>query len=521
VVLRPHAPWSARLARAALLVVLVVPVWWGIHASAPWDVDHIAPGSVLKALAARFGPGWSSSYGPVPYELTALVYAPLLALMRLAHELGRPTGTYPWGFVHPDAAVAVLVVAARLVNLALALGVAALAAREAVPRAGEAGRAPAAWGWLVPLLLIGSPVFVYYARTSNVDLGSLFWVWLAFALAETRTPSAARWAGAGAAAAFAVCTKEQVAPLVVAAGLTACVRAWRGDAAGALRGPRAAALVVAGAVVAYALAWELPLNLSGWLTHHRFLFETARYPRTFAATLTGFAALGARALALSPAAFGWPVLLGVPVALLTRPSLRGLGPRAAGAALYLVLFIGSVGYVYPRFLLPLLVLVLPVAARGLAEAVERWGARGRAVLTGLVVAAALAGGPVLDVVMLRDPRLAAESWLAREAPAGALVEIAGNPHFQARVPQGLGRLVTTPDSLRERPRGPRGDIVLVSSIDAYEFQREPLRSVYADSLRPGGPYRLARVERPPRLAALLHGLTVAPEVEVYVRARGR
>jgi len=518
VALHPPTPLRARLAWVGLLLVLAVPLWWGAHASFPWDLDNIAPGSVLKAMAARFGPGWYSSYGPVPYLLTAFVYAPLLALMRLAGELGRPAAAYPFGFRHPEASITALVVAARLVTLALALGLAALAActTRVAPRA-AAERRPGARPWLVPVLLAGSAVFVYYARTSNVDLHALFWAWLAFALVETPAPSLARCAGAAAAAALAVCSKEQLAPFAAVAGLVACARAWAPGAPGRRRGAGAVALVLAAGLAAYALVWMLPLNLPGWLAHHRFLFETAKYPRTFAATLEGYGALARRCFELAPLAFGWPVLLGLVAAVMTRPGLRGLGPRALGAALYLAAFIGSIGYVYPRFLLPLLLLVLPIALRGLEAALGRMGPRGGVALAGALVVLALAGGPALDLVMLQDPRLVVERWLATRAPAGALVEIAGNPHFQARVPATRRRLVTSPDSLRLRPRDPAGDVVLVSSLDEYALRRLP-GDAYLRALETGDAYRLELEAHPPALARLFEGLPVAPEVRVYVRA---
>lgn len=527
---RPQAQWPARLAWAGFVLVLAVPLWWGIHASFSWDVDNIAPGSVLKAMAARFAPGWHSSYGPVPYLLTAAIYAPILALMRLAGELGRPVAAYPWGFTHPDAAVAILVVAARLLNLGLALGVAALAAHEAaVAGPARVDRASRARPWLVPLMLAGSTVFVYYARTSNVDMAALFWAWLAFVLAETPRGPLARYAAAAAAAALAVCSKEQIAPFALVAGSAACAGAWRlraragargaAAATGRVRGASAVGLVVAAGLLTYALAWGLPFNASGWLAHHRFLFETARYPRTFAATAGGYAALGLRVLRLAPLAFGLPALLGLLAVLATRPGLRGLGLRALASALYLAAFVAPVGYVYPRFLLPLLLLVLPLAVRGLDAAWQRAASPLRAVLAGGTVLLALAGGPVLDAVMLADTRLAVERWLAAGTPPGARVEVAGNPHFQARVPRTLTLLVTSPDSLRAKPRGPRGDVVLLSSFDAGDFRRPPLRGAWADSLGPGGPYRRERVFTPPALARRIEGLPVAPEVEVYVRER--
>ncbi len=507
----------SRLPLACLALVLLVPIGWGMDASWSWDVDNIAPGSVLRAMEARFGPGWHSSYGPVPYELTAIVYAPMLLAMRVAGELGRPAEEWPFGFRHPDAAIAALIVAARLVNVLLALGIAALAMREGARAAPAAPAADAggAWTrpWIVAAALAGSAVFVYYARTSNVDMVALFWAWLAFALAEPRGRSVGRYAGAAAAAALAIATKEQIAPFAAVAGLLALARAWRAE--GRLSGPAGAALVVVAGALAYLVAWGLPFNASGWVAHHRFLFETAKYPRTYPATPAGFAALGGRTIAMLPFALGLPVTAGLLLAILVRPRLSGLGPRAIAAALYLVFFVASIGYVYPRFLLPLLVLALPVAVRATGTALERARPAARMALAAALLVLALPGGPVLDLVMLRDTRAGAGRWLSRNDDGP--VEIAGNPHYQPHLPRSVPVVLSLPESLVAHPRGPRGERVLLSSLDQYQFRREPLRSTWADSLEAG--WRLERVFAPPRIADAVQWLPVSPTIQVYARAR--
>src|SRR5262249_5642080 len=141
------------LAWTTLALTLIAAIGWGAHAPNSWDVDNIAPGSVLRALAAHFGSQWYSSYGPIPYLLVAIVYGPLLFLFRLSGELGVPLADYPWGFRHPDFSVGALIVAARLVCVLMAAAIAWLATRERW--AGSARDR-----WLAPLLLAGSPAFV-------------------------------------------------------------------------------------------------------------------------------------------------------------------------------------------------------------------------------------------------------------------------------------------------------------------------------------------------------------------------
>ncbi len=485
--------------------MLLAGLGWGLDPRAGWDVDGIAPGSVMRALAAEYRPEWWSTYGPVPYLAYGLAALPLVAILKLAGEIGTPSHAYPWGFAHPVADVNAITLLARAITVLMALAVAGLAAREARAHAPRSA-------WLVPVLLAGSAVFVYYGRTTNVDLSYLFWTWAAFHLAEQGT-RLRHLAAAGAAAALAVCCKEQSAPFAVVACGVAMRRAWRGDVPARWPGWRVATLPVAAALLAYAAVWRLPFGQAAWRAHLHFVFVHAPYPRTYPATPAGALALTGRIGEELPAALGGAVLAGVAVALLARVSWRGLGARALACALYAVGFLFAIGYVYPRFLLPVLLLSVPLAARGLDAPAGRW----RPAVLALAVLLALPGGPLLAWTQARDPRLAVERWLAPRLAHGATVEIAGNPRFQARTgdPE---RDSERPEQLRIAPRAPRGDIVLLSSFDRGEFERDS--TVARAWLRPlleGGRYAPPVRFPAPWSARFAGDLPVAPEVEAYVR----
>lgn len=499
-----------RLAWAALALVLLVPLWWGAHPAEPWDLDNLAPGSVLKGLAARFGGGWYSSYGPLPYYLMGAAMLPVLAVMKLAGELGRPAAAWPYGFAHPELSMGVLVVAARATTVACALGIAWLAARRARDDAPDAPR------WLVPLLLLGSAQFAYYGRTSNADVHALFWLFLGVTLAETARGSLPRLCGAAAAAVCALCSKEQAGPAGAAIGIACLWQAWRLPGASASR-LRAMLAVGAAAAVTYAALWQLPFNLAGWRAHHEFLWQEALYPRRYPATLAGFAALGAKTASYAPLAFGLPVLAGIALALARRVPLGGLGLRGWVVLAYLAGFVARIGYVYPRFLLPLLLLALPLAVRGYG----RPPLRGAAVAA-LAIVLGLGGGPFVSWLMLADPRLEAERWLRANVPAGATVEVAGNAHGNVRVPRGYAIARAREADLLARPRGPVGDVVVISSIDSFHFVRSPgVRAAWWDPLHapPGsGAYApAARFTRPRAADWLVPGMWVAPSIAVYRR----
>ncbi len=500
-------PSRARtLAQLASWIVLLAPLAWGAHQPNSWDVDNIAPGSVLKGLSQHFGPQWYSSYGPLPYYLVALVYLPFLALFRFTGELGAPSATYPWGFSHPDVSVFLLVVLARLVTFALAMWSIVQVERE--PHT-DGARRP----WLAPLAFTGSAAFCYYARTSNVDLFYVAWLFVAFHLAESASTRAGL-AAAAAAAVCAVCSKEQAAPFAAAAIGLALWRA-RSLPGSALRHVLA---VCAAAGLTYALLWKLPLHFDGWRSHHDFVFHVARYPRTYPLTPDGLAQMARRFVELMPVAFGWPALLGLALVFVVRPKLSGLGARAVGSALYLAGFLAPIGYIYPRFLLPLLVLVVPLALRGWEGAFARWGRIGavRAALAVALVAAWVPGGPDLARVQLADTRVRVESWL-RRLPPGTSFEIAGNPRFQARPPKGTPIEIVSPEDLSKAPRAPRRDVVLISSVDGGFFYKDPVvKAAWCDSLADSTRWRRS-IAWPDQGFGSARGLIVSPIVTAYVR----
>jgi len=503
------------VAEAALVLCLLIPITWGASVHAPWDVDNLAPGPVLRALAQHFAPGWYSSYGPLPYLVLGAVSLPVLAFLKLIGELGTPAATYPWGFRHPEQAILALTVAARLVSVGFAWGIVRMAGRR------ERAQASAAPAWAAALLLMGSPAFAYYARTSNVDLHYLFWLWAAFHLIESPLASRRRLAAGAACAALAVCSKEQSAPFALVACVAAALRAAQVGRRGE-SGLRSALLTLAIPILTYAIVWQLPFNWSGWQAHHRFLFEQARYPRTYPLTPAGLAGLAAHMVRQTPVTFGPLLIAACVLAVPMRTSLRGLGLRALACGLYLATFVISIGYVYPRFLLPLLLLLVPLGARAVRDlALMMRGVRqfGPA-LAAAAATLALAGAPALSLAMLGDPRLAVERWLKREVAPDATIEMAGSPAYQPRIPLERPVLRTRSDSLLVAPRGPRGDVVLLSAIDLYTFQRDPrVRAVWWDSLAAlgaAGRYREV-VFHPPAAARFSAGLPVSPTMMAWVR----
>jgi hypothetical protein len=525
------------LAWLVFVITILVPIWWGADGHYPWDIDCIAPGGVFRRMASRFALGQVTTYPPLPYYMFALVYAPALALLHLVGELGKPTSEYPWGFRHPQASMTALVVLARLVTASLAAGIVWLGVRRARLDALRGG------GWIVPVLALGAPTLLYYGRTTNPDLLYVFWLFLGFALLEAATTSRRlrTLAWAAVAATCAVTCKEQSATAAVVIIAFAAYRAWSGrtssgvTVAGGASPERAvrtgaspdwgaAVLVLVSAALAYALIWRLPWDWSGYSQHVHIEFTSNDQgglvdPRHFPLTPAGIAAIAWHYLLLSPALFGWPILIGVVAAMVLRVGLSGLWPRVLAFALYLLTMLG-VGYARPRFALPLMLLLLPLAARGLAAALELVSRRAGALRVPAIAAIVLLafwGGPRLSLAMLTDPRLNAEDWLKNHSQAGARVEIGGNPRFSVRPSPSMDYSFSSRKELVANPRGPAGDFVVISSLDRWTFDDPSLRAMWWDPLTTGGQYQMTAQFDQPAFVSDLAALPVAPTIWVYQR----
>jgi hypothetical protein len=209
-----------------------------------------------------------------------------------------------------------------------------------------------------------------------------------------------------------------------------------------------------------------------------------------------------------------------------RASWRGLGLRTLCTAVFLVGFIGRVGYLFPRFLLPALVLAVPLAARGIMASLRVLRER-RGLARGLVAGVALAsitGTPLLTGLMLADPRLPAERWLEQNVPSGSTVEVAGNGHINLRVPHRFRLVRVTAKTLLAAPRAPIGDFVVIGTIDTMLLRRFPqVRTLWWDAVHeppPTGRYRRVAYFRRPALAELTRPMWICPGAMIYQRVPG-
>jgi hypothetical protein len=94
-----------------------------------------------------------------------------------------------------------------------------------------------------------------------------------------------------------------------------------------------------------------------------------------------------------------------------------------------------------------------------------------------------------------------------------------------RVPRGPVIVRVGADELAVRPRGPVGDVVVVSSADSVYFsERSEVRTAWWEPLHaspPDGSWRLAAAFPRPPGAGLVGEMWLGPAIEIYARVRPR
>ena len=270
------------------------------------------------------------------------------------------------------------------------------------------------------LTAVSYPV-VFYAHTLNVDVPYLAWGVLGlFAAARAVRLGRGRWLVVAAVfAALSVGTKDQAGAWFV---LTAPVVLWLFMRPGSLAAdaeprpfPLAAGLtaLVTSTVVLLA-SHGLPFDRRGFDLHFDHIFGDGVQPfREFDSSYLGhWLLLGETSLHLADA-LGVVALV---FALLCGLLLVGARPRVAALCLvpavsYYATFIAPIGYVYLRFTIPILLMLLVPIAWGIGALLRVRRVRfvaGAALLALLVERGELA--VAVDRMLMNDPRVAAYRW---------------------------------------------------------------------------------------------------------------
>ncbi len=444
-------------------IVLYLPgIWWGLpYATAPdrfkpWGPDELAPLGPIAELYSVFvspDPKWHGfSFNPqyplFHYIVQALTVGPYVLFLWLTGRLSQPSVTYPYGLSDPVAALADMTLLARSVNLLMAAAVVVIAYRTATILWDR--RTGVITGVLV---LLTYPMF-YYARTSNVDMGALFWTSLGLAvfaacLRDSLTPRRSVWLGIFAALATATKDASYAAFLMLLLVLVPRhLRQQRQNGVGWRQAWRAPLVGLLFGLAAYVVASGFLFHPGRYLSHLSYIVRGSRqYPVYYStpATPHGYVSLAGETVGHIMDALGAPIaafaLVGLVMCLFRVPETLGLALPALGIWLGVII---PVRFVMFRFVIIMAYALAFFAAYALSAALSvRRPAFHRAAQLCLVIVCgwSFVRGADLTYQMIYDSRYEAADWLRRNARSGDRIGYYDHPF---KLPPLNSEVVTAP-----------------------------------------------------------------------------
>jgi hypothetical protein len=438
------ATWALWGLFAWALALFAVGIGWGLPNWIAWAGDELHPTSWHQAISPATPRGWHARYPPLHFALLYWTSWPLRLL--LDHKV-LSLGDYD--------ANTLLIYFSRGVSLVMAMATLWLVyrvGREVYDRRSALGAV---------FVTASIAPFVYYAKMGNLDVPYLCWFALSL-LAYVRCLKYRRlrdYLLFGAAAAAAVCTKDQayglymLAPLALIAGLYRHDFRHRGPVRGVLRALFDPRLIAGGltAAVLFAVFQNLFWNLGRFQVHVRLLLgPMSEGYKDFPDTWAGHLAL--LQLFLRQVAFALnPALTAACVLGLLLTVYRGITGKEAqdrqevfllGSLFLLVLsyyvtFLNLILFTFDRYVLPVALLLALFGGRFLGALLApragrpalRWAAVSLAVVIG---AFSVLYASSVDFRLLADSRYFVETWLEGRGVKPEQVVAVGRPHHVPR-----------------------------------------------------------------------------------------
>ena len=363
---------------ALISLLYLVGIGWGLPSHISAVTDTIAPYDTLSFFGNYSSAQAASRYPAAQYLILSSVYAVVLAFGKLTGMIGSFSSKFPYGMNSPEYFISGMIVAARMVSVAM--GIVVLLSLRKFKHASLSN-----FGNIVAVLIIGlSGTFTYYARAENVDIPMLCWwavsqasLWAYIFFDENKKRNLLI---AGVAAGLTIATKDAAAALGLGAGLIVLLFGVAKIKDGIS--------FAAATFFTYFVVAVLPQPWR-WVEHIRFndpsgerIVRIARFVQ-FDNSLAGQAALLNKTVLdlvsiVSPAGIALAVA-GV-IALMFHRQHRVLVFLILPGVCYYLIFIVNIHFVYERFLLPIAVATAILAGFGATFLLQNFRRTGQLII---------------------------------------------------------------------------------------------------------------------------------------------
>jgi 4-amino-4-deoxy-L-arabinose transferase-like glycosyltransferase len=456
--------------------IAVYGINWGLPDWKAWAADELIPEKVLEAIDKQFANGWYYKYPPVQYYLLAILYSPLLMLKQLGWIKFDDLKTYT-----------LLFYLGRSLSVVMGVGTILLIARlgeQVFDRR---------TGWLAAMGMTLTPLYVYYAKITNLDIPVLFWT-IAFLICYIEILKHHRFRDyviGAVLAAIAVCTKDQFYGFCILTPFFAIWHFWQTQRQTqpnftlwqAARDRRVGYGLLAG-IVAFLILQNALFNVEGFIDRFNLiLYGGASIRPRYEESWRGQLEMLGQSFHHLQFSFGWPLwcmsILGLALYLWRcwKPQLSNQ-PRNwlplylwVPAVSYYLFYVAPILYNDVRYLMPLMPVMVLFAGYAMAQLVDRakpWFVPGT-MLTTMVFFYSLGYSWTINSLMANDSRYFVEEWMRSQIPPNELVLEVG---IEKYLPRSTGFQVKTleePDLDQLNALNPRW--IIVSS--GYDHRRFP------------------------------------------------
>ncbi len=410
----------------------IIAINWGLPSPSniSWAADEITPSSVMNGIKMRFSNGWSAPYPPFHYYVLSAFYLPFYFLDAL--NIINLQSVFMTTLLFLIGRLISVFMGTAIVFVVYLCGCEIMENKSAL---------------FVSLITALTPPFLYYSKTTNVDIPYIFWFVAALyffirILKYHHTSDYILFAGT---AVFSICTKDQayalliLTPFIIIYSLHQHKKAQekRPSILKSIINIKTISAFVTGTSL-FVLIHNFMFNFQGFKKHLFFITGPARGERDFSVDISGFFSMFIQTIKHLEFILGLPFFLiciiGFIYALTKKEKYSLIFWLALLSLSYCIFSFFIIGKNFVRFLIPIYILMSFFGALGVSYflyATRRFRMIKSLLVVILFINAAIYSFSV-DVTMIHDSRYYVEQWMNENIEKNESILFLGYMNFLPR-----------------------------------------------------------------------------------------
>jgi hypothetical protein len=410
----------------------IIAINWGLPSPSnrSWAADEITPSSVMNGIKMKFSNGWSAPYPPFHYYVLSAFYLPFYFLDAL--NIINLQSVFMTTLLFLIGRLISVFMGTGIVFLVYLCGCEVMEKKSAL---------------FIPLITALTPPFLYYSKTTNVDIPYIFWFFIAVyffirILKYHRTFDYILFAGAGV---FSICTKDQAYALLILTPFIIIYSLHQRNKAEeknpsilkSIVNKKTMSAFVTGTSL-FVLIHNFMFNFQGFKKHLFFITGPSKGERDFPSDISGLFSMFIQTIKHLEFTLGLPFFLiciiGFIYALTKKEKYSLIFWLVLLSFSYCIFFLFIIGKNFVRFLMPIYILMSFFGALGVSYflyATRRFRMIKSLLVVILFINAAIYSFSV-DVAMVHDSRYYVEQWMHENIEKNESILFLGYMNFLPR-----------------------------------------------------------------------------------------